>query len=173
MNPVRRDAERPSMTAGILLGLTLTVSLVLIITGLYLPALSINSFYFFTQEYSLIGGIISMYREGQVWLAILIFIFSVVFPLAKILLGFSALFTVETAPFMTRHMLRVLSGLSKWSMLDVFALALVVVVINGKVLSSSEVEVGVGLFAAGVLLSTFAIHNLRRLMSTPYTLARE
>jgi len=167
MIPVSRAARHPSTSVGILLRLTLIVSLILIVTGLYLPALSISSFYFFNREYSLIGGIMTMYDEGQVWLAGFIFTFTVIFPLLKIVLGLLALSTIKTAPLMTRKILAALSGVSKWSMLDVFALALIVVIINGKILSSSQLELGIGLFAAGVLLSTAAIYNLRRLLSAP------
>ncbi|TDI63660.1 MAG: hypothetical protein E2O89_05645 [Alphaproteobacteria bacterium] len=167
MIPVSRAARHPSTSVGILLRLTLIVSLILIVTGLYLPALSISSFYFFNREYSLIGGIMTMYDEGQVWLAGFIFTFTVIFPLLKIVLGLLALSTIKTAPLMTRKILAALSGASKWSMLDVFALALIVVIINGKILSSSQLELGIGLFAAGVLLSTAAIYNLRRLLSAP------
>ena len=167
MNPMSSAVRRPSIMVDILLRLTLIVSLLLIVTGLFLPALSVSSFYFFTEEYSLIGGIVTMYEEGQVWLAGFIFTFTVIFPLLKIVLGLSALATVKTEPILTRKIVTALSGVSKWSMLDVFALALVVVIINGKILSSSQLELGIGLFAAGVFLSTAAIYNLRRLLSAP------
>ena len=45
-------------------------------------------------------------------------------------------------------------------MVDVFAIALVVVVINGRVLSRASIDAGIGMFALGVLLSTLAIYGL-------------
>ena len=45
-------------------------------------------------------------------------------------------------------------------MVDVFAIALVVLVMNGRLLTSADIDAGVGMFAAGVLLSTLAIHGL-------------
>ena len=169
MNSVSSSLRRPSIMVDILLRLTLILSLLLIITGLFLPAISVSSFYFFSREYSLIGGIVTMYEEGQVWLAGFIFTFTVILPLLKIVLSLSALATVKTEPILTRKIVAALSGVSKWSMLDVFALALVVVIINGKILSSSQLELGIGIFAAGVFLSTAAIYNLRRFLSAPMT----
>ena len=90
---------------------------------------------------------------------------SVVFPLLKIVLGFLGIFTLETYPVVTRRTILTLSALSKWSMTDVFAIALAVIVINGRILSAADIQIGVGFFAAGVLLSTLAIHGLERLTS--------
>ena len=46
-----------------------------------------------------------------------------------------------------------LAGLSKWSMLDVFVIARVVLVVDGQLLSSADGHVGVIAFAASVVAS--------------------
>lgn len=147
---------------GILLGTMLIMSLGLVACGLYLPAITIKSYYVFTEEYSILSGIESLYDQGQPLLGSFVLAVSVVFPLLKIALGLIGIFTLESFPIVTRRTIQTLSALSKWSMVDVFAIALAVIVINGRILSAADIQIGVGLFAAGVLLSTLAIHGLER-----------
>ncbi len=154
---------RAPVALGILLGTLLVGSFGLVAFGLYLPAITIQSFYVFTEEYSILSGIISLFDQGQPILGSFVLAVSVVFPLLKITLGLIGIFTLESYPVVTRRTIQTLSALSKWSMVDVFAIALAVIVINGRILSTADIQIGVGLFAGGVLLSTVAIHGLERL----------
>lgn len=151
---------RPSPIMAAFISVLLIISFGMISIGLYAPAITVNSFYFFTTEYSIMTGIDSLFETGHPVIGSLILTVSVFFPLGKIILGFIGLAIYETRPRMTARLMSTLSALSKWSMLDVFAIALAVVVINGKLLSTADLQVGIGLFASGVLLSTFAFTRL-------------
>jgi len=150
----------PTPVMAAFLGILLVAAFGMICLGLYAPALSVSSFYFFTTEYSIMSGITSLFEMGHPALGGLILTVSVIFPLVKIILGFLGLTVYDTRPHLMARVLRILSALSKWSMLDVFAIALAVVVINGRLLSTADLQIGIGLFASGVLLSTFALSRL-------------
>ncbi len=145
---------------GLVLGTLLLFSLVLICLGLMVPALKVNSFYFFTREYSILDGIIALYEDGEIFLTILLSIFTIIFPLTKNILGLMSFSLYESNPQLMRKVLTSIRVLSKWSMVDVFAIALVVLIMNGRLLTSADIDAGVGMFAAGVLISTLAIHGL-------------
>lgn len=149
--------------SGFVLGLLLLMALILIVVGLTAPALKITSMYVFTREYSILGGILSLFEDGQTLLGVILLLFSVVFPLAKNLLALFCVLILERRPRQVRRIVSVIGQLSKWSMVDVFAIALVVLVMNGQLLSSANIDAGVGMFAAGVLLSTLATFGLERI----------
>ena len=149
--------------AGFFLGLVLLCALVLIVMGLTAPALKITSMFVFTREYSILGGILSLFEDGQTLLASILLLFSVVFPVAKNLLALICVLILERQPKRVRQIVSVIGQLSKWSMVDVFAIALVVLVMNGELLSTANIDAGIGMFAAGVLLSTLATFSLERL----------
>ena len=62
-----------------------------------------------------------------------------------------------------RRLLAWLSVVSKWSMLDVFIIAVTVLVVDGQLLTSADIHAGIIFFAAAVLLSTFSVRQLSAL----------
>ena len=54
-----------------------------------------------------------------------------------------------------------MAALSKWSMLDVFVVAVIVVMLEGSLLSDADARPGLFLFAASVVLSTLAVQRLK------------
>ena len=57
-------------------------------------------------------------------------------------------------------LLRTVAAISKWSMLDVFIVALLVVALEGSLLTTADIHVGIVLFAAAVVTSTIGTHRL-------------
>lgn len=112
--------------------------------AVFLPFMSITTFG--RQEtYSLLGGVITMLHSGQRVLAGIIFVSSVVFPLAKNCLILSATSSLFELQVETREWLHDLAAkTAKYSMLDVFVVAVLVVVL--KVGDVTEVTVGSGAF---------------------------
>ncbi len=89
-------------------------------------------------------------------------LFSVVFPLTK--LGFGAalwLFADPGSPRVAR-ILHWIEMLGKWSMLDVFVVALIVAAANISLMSDIAVHAGLYVFTASILLSIYALDRLGR-----------
>jgi len=140
----------------------LLLSLGMLIVGLQQPAVTVSSFWLYKQDLSILDGIQSFFTEGQTALGVLVLAVSVVFPIIKILLGLFLLARGRQGNRPTGLLLAALVWLSKWSMTDVFVFALIVLVLNGQLLTSADIHGGVALFGGGVLLSAFAVSQVRR-----------
>jgi hypothetical protein len=112
------------------------------------------------RSFSLVGGIVHLFHDREIFIGSIILLFSVVFPAAKLAaLGLS--FRAEQGSA-ERH-LGLLEQLGKWSMLDVFVIAALVVCFKGFPGGSHvEVQWGIYVFAASVVLSMLATRAMRQ-----------
>ena len=149
-----------------LVGLWLVLAAGLLGAGLFLPAVSVKRF-FLSQEYSLAEGVFGFLSSGDWFLFLVTFAFSILFPIAKIGVCLALWFFVRRDHPLTATLSGWLATLSKWSMLDVFIIALVVLLLNGRLLSSADVHSGVIAFTAAVLLSTYAARRINALAAEP------
>ena len=137
-------------------GACLALSGALLAAGLFLPALTLSRF-FFTQELSLAAAVFAFARGGDWLLFAATFVFTIAFPLGKVAVCLALWYGVPArGGAWAERLAGWLSALSRWSMVDVFILALVVLVVDGQLLTSADLHAGVVVFAAGVLLSTWA-----------------
>lgn len=130
--------------------------------GLFKPVLSIQHMILFQDAFSIWEGIRILYQDKQYFLTILVFFFSIIFPIVKLVL----LFVIWVFPFKESDrdfILRWLEVLGKWSMLDVFVVALIIVAAKLAVFASAEPQFGIYVFAAAIFLSmitSFLIHRV-------------
>lgn len=141
------------------LGWVLLGSLGALIAGLILPAITIRSM-FLAKDFSLLESVWAFLEDGDWFLFALTFVFSVVFPVVKILTGLALWFVLDASEAYARPVIGWLSALSKWSMLDVFIIALIVLVADGRLLSSADIQIGAIVFSVAVLVSTWATRRL-------------
>jgi len=109
-----------------------------------------------TTNYSVLGGITTLYHNGSIALAVLLLAFSVVFPTIK--LGVMAAATSALSQgYPPGLLMRLAHHAGKFSMLDVFVVGLIVLAIKGLP-GGSKVTLGWGVatFAASVILSMLA-----------------
>ena len=97
--------------------------------AILLPILEVEQLGHHHQS-SILGGIIELFRNGNYFVAIVILVFSILLPLAKILalIELSWLCTLQQ-----RHRAwtyRLMEQIGKWSMMDVMLLALLVMLIK-------------------------------------------
>lgn len=145
-----------SRTAGLLLvAATLTLA-----WGLFLPLLYVEK-WFWDSQYSVVSGIAGLWEDGELLLAFVLLCFSVVFPIAKLGVLWRLWFRPVPREQHERWLAR-LEMLGRWSMLDVFAVAILVVAAKLGVLASVEPRAGVYVFGAAVLLSMAATSAVRR-----------
>ncbi len=144
------------------LGLVLLASFAGLVAGLLLPAITIRSM-FIGRDFSLLESVFSFLQSGDWFLFVLTFLFSVLFPVVKVLTGLALWFVVDATGTFARPVLGWLAAMSKWSMLDVFIIALVVLVADGRLLSSADIQIGAIVFSVAVLVSTWATRRLSAL----------
>lgn len=140
----------------------LVLALPLFVAGLVAPAVSVSSLWIFNETFSLIDGARQLFGQGEYALFALVFVFTFVFPTLKIIVGLAACTWSRGDHHLTQRLLPAMAALSKWSMLDVFLLAIIVVMLEGSLLSDADARPGLFMFAASVILSSLAIQRLKR-----------
>ncbi|WP_193222279.1 paraquat-inducible protein A [Alkalilimnicola sp. S0819] len=140
----------------------LTLALGLFLLGISLPAMEVEKLLLARHSYSIIGGLLSLAREGHWLLLVLLGGFSLCLPLLKILLlGWHCL----RPPKEAGPLLRWLDRLGRWSMLDVFVVALLVAIVQLGFIAEVTPLPGIYAFAAAVLLTMVVSARLRRLVT--------
>jgi paraquat-inducible protein A len=133
-----------------------------LVAGLFLPAITVRSL-FISQDFSLVESVLSFLDQGDWFLFGITFLFSVVFPVVKLVTGIALWFFLDATSGYARPVLGGLATFSKWSMLDVFIIALIVLVADGRLLSSADIQIGAIVFSVAVLASTWATRRLSAL----------
>jgi len=110
-------------------------------------------------DYSVVGGIVNLAEGGNILLALIVGAFSVVFPIGK--LGtLVALLLGRSTDERRARVLRTLTLLGRWSMLDVFVIAILVGAVQLGVLSEGSPRPGLYVFGGAILLSMLATMTL-------------
>ena len=139
----------------------LWITTALLGVGLVAPIITLHKFVLIENTFSVISGVIELFREGQFFLFILITGFSIVLPLLKIVLLNTVLSAKDNNPANIRKYLHWMHTFGKWSMLDVFVVAVLLVSIKLGPMADVTVHYGLYLFAAAIILMML----LSRLMS--------
>jgi paraquat-inducible protein A len=144
-----------------LLSLAIIGASVCLALGMSLPIIKLTKFVFWTTEHSLLSTVSVLIRDGQHFLGFTVLVFSIVFPIVKLLylLLVSTLPRAEIARIGPQ--LRALEWLGKWSMHDVLVLALTIFFIKSQGLYDAASLYGVYFFTAGVLLMILSYAWLR------------
>jgi paraquat-inducible protein A len=133
-----------------------------LVLGLVLPILRVEKFIFWESGYSIVTGVAGLFDEREWLLGFVILLFSVVFPIAK--LGVLATLWWGHLTHEQRFaLLRRLEMIGRWSMLDVFAVAILVVAGKLGAVADVEARVGIYLFAVAILLSMLATWRVKQL----------
>ncbi len=149
-----------------LLGLGLFAAAGLLYAGLFIPAISVTYLYVFEDAISLFDGAIGYFAAGRAsayLIGAICVLFTVVFPTAKILFGLALFYLIDPESKSARVALAGFSQLAKWSMLDVFIVAIMVVAVDRRLFSAADFSFGILLFAAAIVLSNLVLHRLARL----------
>ncbi len=140
----------------------IAASTALLVAGLCMPLLEVEKMWFWQSDYSVLTGVADLARQNELILAAVIFFFSVVFPIAKL----ASLWMVWGVPLSTgrrRTVLTWLERLGRWSMLDVFIVAIMIVLIKMKPFAEISPRPGVYVFSGAILLSMGTALYVKRL----------
>jgi paraquat-inducible protein A len=144
--------------------LTRTWALLLAAFILYIPAnvypVMITSTFLGSSEDTILSGIIYFWESGSWELALVVFIASFLVPIFKLLV---LLLLVWTAQVKSRwrqleraKLYRIIEFIGRWSMLDVFVVALLAGLVQIEGLATIHAGVGVAAFGAVVILTMLA-----------------
>ena len=139
------------------------VSAVTLAVALALPTVTFDTIISEAETYSIYGGIESFWEDGNYILATIVFLFSIVFPVAK-LLALSAIL-LRRGTHTARHTaVEWLKLLGKWSMLDVFIISVFVGAIRLGIAEATS-RPGIYVFAAAIALSMISTVLVGRWLS--------
>ena len=146
-------------------GIVSAGALIALVNGLVTPVLMVTvhknieylgDVVFSFESKAILGSIFKLYSEGNALIALILLVFSVLIPVFKV---FSLLFLslYENYPFASRivYFFRIIG---KWSMLDIFVVALLIVYLSSSStdVSRAEAEIGIYFFLVYVVLSIAA-----------------
>jgi paraquat-inducible protein A len=123
----------------------------LLAAGLALPAVKVTRLRLFDETLSVLRSVAELWQGGSLPLAVVIALFSVAFPAAKLALA-AWLWFAPRAHHGVLHALAASTG--KWSMLDVLVIAIVVASMQSGFWVRVRPEPGIYLFGASALLAT-------------------
>lgn len=132
----------------LIVNLLLITLVVVFAIGIWAPILTLKKLLIVKNTFSILSGITQLARDGQYGLFLLITTFTLILPCCKIVMLFTAW---NSKRQQTRH-LEWLSTLGKWSMLDVFVVAVLIASVKLGALATVEVHYGLYVFAVAVIL---------------------
>lgn len=135
------------MRATVFLPLALFAATFCFALGISQPLLRVDRLLLFSDEPTLVEVVTALAREGDLLLAFVIGLFSIGFPALKLALLHMAAYGPDTP------LPKWLPALSKWSMLDVVLVALVIFAAKTSGLADAASRIGLWFFAASSLLT--------------------
>jgi paraquat-inducible protein A len=134
----------------------LVASLGFFSAGIFLPFTSVTKLWLFENQVSVYRGLIVLWKAGELFLFLILFVFTILFPFVKInsLLGLWLWPRLEQEQ--ARRMYHFVSNLGKWSMLDVFVMAILVLTVKSSGVANIQVGAGFFLFFVSVMLTQTA-----------------
>jgi paraquat-inducible protein A len=134
----------------------LAASLGFFIAGIFLPFTAVTKLWLFENQVSVYRGLIVLWKAGELFLFLILFVFTILFPFVKInsLLGLWLWPRLEQEQ--ARRMYHFVSNLGKWSMLDVFVMAILVLTVKSSGVANIQVGTGFFLFFVSVMLTQTA-----------------
>ena len=136
------------------LRILLVITTLLLVAGLVTPIITLNKFILFENTFSVFSGVMQLLMDGQYFLFIIITGFSIIMPILKLAILFVILSPTVKSSKLKKY-LHWMHLYGKWSMLDVFVVAILVVAVKLGVIASVEMRVGLYAFAAAVLLMMY------------------
>lgn len=132
------------------------IAIVVLSIAIFLPFISMSKLGD-RRVFSLVGGIIELFRGGQAFIGVVLFIFSIVFPYAKLislLVATSALAPLSATARKRLHHLAVITG--KYSLLDILVVAIMIVLVKFQGIAEVRALPGTILFCVAIFLSIAA-----------------
>jgi paraquat-inducible protein A len=144
-----------------------TVALALSAALLYVPANLLPIMRTTTLGYdhadTIVGGVVVLWESGSWPLAMLVFVVSVLVPCLKLLvLGLLVACTQRRSSWRLHErarLYRLIEFIGRWSMLDVFVVALLVGLVQLRGIATIHAEAGAFAFAAVVVLTMYATRS--------------
>jgi paraquat-inducible protein A len=147
----------------LLLQVLIVLSIVSLIIGLLAPIFTVSKLVFIDNTFSIISGIHQLIEEQQWFLFVIISLFSIVLPIVKIIiLSLLVSHKINSSQKDLKY-LDWIHRIGKWSMLDVFVIAILIVAVKLGPLVDIEMKFGLYAFTISVILVMIVTSQIVRL----------
>ncbi|NDP59414.1 MAG: paraquat-inducible protein A [Oxalobacteraceae bacterium] len=140
----------------------LLAAMILYIPANLLPIMRSSSF-FSVRDDTILSGVVYLWIGGSRMLALLVFVASIVIPLFKllalVLLTLSVQLRSTWQPRQRTRMYRLVEAIGRWSMLDIYVVALLVALVQVQSFARIEAGQGAAAFGAVVVLTLLAANS--------------
>jgi paraquat-inducible protein A len=123
--------------------------------GISLPLVRLEKLYFFTETPSLIDVIAGLWVEGNVLLSLVIVLFSIIFPAAKLYSAFHSMLNERDLPGW-------IAILGKWSLMDVLLVAILIFAAKTSGFATAFAQPGIWFYMISTLFSAIAVSKFLR-----------
>ena len=124
--------------------------------GIFLPFTGVTKLWLFENQISVCKGLEVLWQNDELFLFLILLVFTICFPFIKV----NALLALWLYPGLTpdqaRNFYKFVSHLGKWSMLDVFVVAILVLTVKSSGVASIKIGIGFFLFFISVMLTQLA-----------------
>jgi paraquat-inducible protein A len=142
--------------AGWLIVGLLLASIGFFIAGIFTPFTSLTKLWLFENQVSVYQGLIVLWQAGELFLFLILFVFTVLFPFVKINTMLALWLWPRLDNERAQKIYHFVSNLGKWSMLDVFVVAILVLTVKSSGVANIQVSSGFFLFFVSVMLTQSA-----------------
>jgi paraquat-inducible protein A len=119
--------------------------------------------FFSDEDDTILSGVLSLIREGSWPLALLVFVASIVVPLLKLIAMTWLLLSVVRKSrgnvWQRTKLFRLVDFVGRWSMLDVYAISVIVALVQIRSLATIRVGLGALAFGTVVVLTMLAAQS--------------
>ncbi|HUX23573.1 MAG TPA: paraquat-inducible protein A [Burkholderiales bacterium] len=137
----------------------LIAAMILYVPANTLPIMDTSSL-FGTQSNTIFSGVAYLWTSGSFVLALVVFIASVMVPLAKMIaltvLALSVQLRATWHPRTRTRLYRVIEFIGRWSMLDIYVVTILAALVHVSTLASIQAGPAAAAFGAVVVLTMFA-----------------
>ncbi|CAA6805031.1 MAG: Paraquat-inducible membrane protein A [uncultured Thiotrichaceae bacterium] len=148
---------------GITIDLLLIAALITLVVGISAPLMTLEKLYFFENKVSLLSAVRQLFDKEEWALFIIIGLFSLCLPFVKIFSLMAILHIPHQGNSFLDKLLQWIEHWGKWSMLDVFVVALLLVSVKLGALAKVTVHYGLYTFACAVILTMITSFWIDRL----------
>ena len=141
--------------------LPLLAALVLLPVGVVLPLMTVETVFFFGDEFSILDSLIVLFDAGEIMLFILLGVFGILLPVGRLFFASIMWFRLPADDARARTFAKVIATLGKWSMLEVLILAIAIVSTKLSLLGEAHTNPGIYFFTGAVLCQMAGFQWLR------------
>jgi len=144
----------------------LLIAALSLVLGVYLPVVEVSNLAIFSSRFSIAEAAVELLKDEQYLLGFVVIVFSVVFPLGKILAALVLWQRYRKSGDTPDHWIGRLEFFGRWSCADVLLVAMAIVVAKTSGIANARMEIGMWFFAASIVLMGIGVYLLKKATAT-------